>query len=318
MDAGTRPEAGPIEAQDVQDNDSAFGEGSSTYTETLRSSLLESLQENGRGYHKYRDGLYNLPEDEQEQKRLDMQHEMFLRTFDQKLYLAPIDKSKIREALDLGTGTGLWAIDFADEHPDAHIIGVDLSPIQPTWIPPNARFVVDDFDKEWGHATKFDFIHGRMLLTASADFPAMFQRAYDALEPGGYFEMQDLSMPVMCDDGTMDGTVYQEWNDLYIKACAKLGRDPSLTVNYKQWMIDAGLEDVTEEKFTWPVNGWPKDAKLKEIGNWNLINVMDGLEGFTVRLFTMALEMSVEEVQVMLEGVRKNLQDRKIHSYWQG
>jgi hypothetical protein len=31
-------------------------------------------------------------------------------------------------------GTGIWAIDFADEFPDATVIGCDLSPIQPQWV----------------------------------------------------------------------------------------------------------------------------------------------------------------------------------------
>ena len=50
---------------------------------------------------------------------------------DNKLYLAPIEKN-IQKALDIGTGTGIWAIDFADEHPSATVIGTDISPIQPT------------------------------------------------------------------------------------------------------------------------------------------------------------------------------------------
>lgn len=48
--------AEPISADqnvDQSDADSAVGgSGESTYTESLRSSLLESLRENGRGYHK--------------------------------------------------------------------------------------------------------------------------------------------------------------------------------------------------------------------------------------------------------------------------
>lgn len=40
---------------------------------------------------------------------------------------------KIERVLDLGTGTGIWAIDFADMHPEARVFGVDLSPIQPSW-----------------------------------------------------------------------------------------------------------------------------------------------------------------------------------------
>lgn len=29
--------------------------------------------------------------------------------------------------------------DFADEFPEAEVIGTDISPIQPTWIPPNLK-----------------------------------------------------------------------------------------------------------------------------------------------------------------------------------
>ena len=48
-----------------------------------------------------------------------------------KTHLAPIKKPK--RILDVGTGTGSWAIDIAEEFPDAEIIGNDLSPIQPVW-----------------------------------------------------------------------------------------------------------------------------------------------------------------------------------------
>jgi hypothetical protein len=92
---------------DIVDDDSALGSSTSTDTETLRTSLRQSVWENGRAYHRYRDGQYLLPDDEREQDRQDMQHEMFLRTFSHKLLLAPIP-DKVHEALDLGTGTGIW------------------------------------------------------------------------------------------------------------------------------------------------------------------------------------------------------------------
>ncbi|KAL1963768.1 hypothetical protein VTN77DRAFT_7834 [Rasamsonia byssochlamydoides] len=46
--------------------------------------------------------------------------------------------------LSLGTGTGIWAIQFANEYPSAQVIGTDLSPIQPPWVPPNCVFEIDD------------------------------------------------------------------------------------------------------------------------------------------------------------------------------
>jgi hypothetical protein len=49
-----------------------------------------------------------------EQDRLDLQHHLFLLTFDGKLCLAPIEEMKggIHNVIDIATGTGIWAIDF--------------------------------------------------------------------------------------------------------------------------------------------------------------------------------------------------------------
>lgn len=47
------------------------------------------------------------------------------------LHLAPlVSPMKI---LDIGTGTGIWAIEMADHYPDSLVIGTDLSPVQPKW-----------------------------------------------------------------------------------------------------------------------------------------------------------------------------------------
>lgn len=150
---------------DAHETDSGFGDNSSTYTESIRSSLLESLKENGRGYHKVlvstfgwalwiavaatdlwttcsrcanigadrSENTYILPEDQREQDRLDLQHALFLLSSDDKLALAPVGDN-LRNVLDLGTGTGIWAIDFADQHPEADVLGIDLSAIQPSWV----------------------------------------------------------------------------------------------------------------------------------------------------------------------------------------
>lgn len=72
-----------------------------------------------------------MPNDESEQDRLDLSHQMFKITTGDKLYLAPI--AKPARILDVGTGTGIWAIEMGDEFPDSDILGTDLSPTQPTW-----------------------------------------------------------------------------------------------------------------------------------------------------------------------------------------
>jgi metalloendopeptidase OMA1, mitochondrial len=80
-------------------------------------------------------------------------------------------------------------------------------------------------------------------------------------------------------------------------------------------MIEAGVEDVQEHVTKWPVNIWPKDKSLKEMGKMTMVNMYDGLEGSTFRLWERAFGKTMEETEVFLVDVRKDLLDRKIHSY---
>jgi len=53
-----------------------------------------------------------MPNDEGEQERLDLYHHMFLQLLGGKLYSAPLQNPQ--HVLDVGTGTGIWATDFAE------------------------------------------------------------------------------------------------------------------------------------------------------------------------------------------------------------
>ena len=48
------------------------------------------------------------------------EHHLFFLTFGSKLALAPV-RDQLYRVLDVGTGTGHWAIDFAEEHPKAEV-----------------------------------------------------------------------------------------------------------------------------------------------------------------------------------------------------
>lgn len=48
---------------------------------------------------------------------------------------------------------------------------------------------------------------------------------------------------------------------------------------YKRLMEDAGFLDVVEVVHKWPTNQWPKDPDMKELGMWNLENLLQGLQG---------------------------------------
>ncbi|KAF5658270.1 TAM domain-containing protein, partial [Fusarium denticulatum] len=85
---------------------------SGSYLTSLNSSVLNYKYENGRRYHAFREGAYLVPNDDEEQDRMDLGHHIYRLVLGGDLFLAPID-DKVKRVLDLGTGTGIWAMDFA-------------------------------------------------------------------------------------------------------------------------------------------------------------------------------------------------------------
>ena len=49
--------------------------------------------------------------------------------------------------MDVGCGSGAWAIEIANEFRNANVIGIDLFPIQPTDVPQNCEFIVADLNQ---------------------------------------------------------------------------------------------------------------------------------------------------------------------------
>jgi len=101
-------------AQNIIEVDTGADEGYqtdafSTATTSVSSSVRDYVFENSRRYHKYKEGRYLIPNDNEEQVREDMKHALVLHLCEGKLHGAPLDDPK--RILDVGTGTGIWAID---------------------------------------------------------------------------------------------------------------------------------------------------------------------------------------------------------------
>ena len=76
-------------------------------THSLPASITDYPIHWGRRYHRYKEGAYLFPNDENEQIRLDEQHEI-LNQLHGRLFFAPLEPHNTRMVLDIGTGTGIW------------------------------------------------------------------------------------------------------------------------------------------------------------------------------------------------------------------
>jgi SAM-dependent methyltransferase len=183
---------------------------------------------------------------------LDFYHHIWRLMIGGRLFRAPIGNNP-QSVLDLGTGTGIWAIDFADEFPSALVIGTDLSPIQPSMVPPNCKFYVDDFESEWTFSPDeaFNFVHGRALGGCIANYELLYQRIYDNLTPGGWVEMQEFEAGFysLDDPSLLKAPNCKKWVELGNYASEKAGRIFAIAQDQKQKMIDAGFVNVHDETY---------------------------------------------------------------------
>lgn len=303
---------------DISDDSesSLYQSGSEYSTTSLSSSIYDYRYENGRRYHAYKDGQYAFPNDEKEQNRLDIIHHVYLLMLDDKLHLAPIGDNPQR-ILDIGTGTGIWAIDMGERYPSAEVVGTDLSPIQPSWVPPNVQFQIDDAECEWTFAKdSFDLIHIRHLTGAIQDWPALIKQAFQHVRPGGFIEFAEYEMDLYSDDGSFHSGLYLwKFYDLVKKAAKKHGREFNVTTKLKGMLEDAGFEDIHYETIKLPLGTWPADKKQKEKGAYLLLNAETAFDAFGTGLFTRELGMTVDEANEIVEGAGRDSKNRKIHAY---
>ncbi|KAF8246547.1 S-adenosyl-L-methionine-dependent methyltransferase [Wilcoxina mikolae CBS 423.85] len=288
--------------------------GYDTSTASLSSSINEYIFENGRRYHAYFGVDKNLmPTDEKEQDRLDMHHEIMLQLLGGKLHLAPIDAPQ--KILDIGTGTGIWAIDVADTYPSAEVVGTDLSPIQPVWVPPNCKFEVDDAEKDWTFATdSFDFIHSRNLYQAISNLPKVLSEIYRCAKPGAYVELAELGMSGFSDDNTL-GSGFRDYCDKMDMAFVKMNRPQASAAALRERLETAGFVDVVVETVKQPFGPWPRQKKMKQLGAMVMLNAEAGLEAYGIAVFTRVLGMEVDEAKALCAGAWKDITNKNHHAY---
>ncbi|GKT92066.1 methyltransferase domain-containing protein [Colletotrichum tofieldiae] len=155
------------------------------------------------------------------------------------------------------------------------------------------------------------------LSSSVLDYPTENGRRYHAFRAGcGWVEFQDYDISFHSDDGSLtDKHHTDKWSKLLLQACEMAGRDPCPGPKLEGWVKSTGFTDVVHQQFKIPVGPWPKDPHYRDIGMTNLIQLLDGLEGFSLRTFCGIHGWTKEEVFVMLAHVRKELKTVGFHAY---
>ncbi|GKU19145.1 unnamed protein product [Fusarium langsethiae] len=292
----------------VYDDDESMASGSlRDSTTSIASSIFQYRHINGRPF--------------QQSKTTEYWHHCTLVLLDNKLHQSPNGENP-QKILDVGTSTGIWAIDMADEYPSAEVIGIDISAVQPAFVPPNCIFQIDDVQLDWTfEPNDFDFIHLRYLYGAIADWQKLFHQAYTHVRPGCWVESLEIDIETRSENLEVQNDkihVFRKWYRLFFECGRKTGRTFEIARDGRQeeYMQEAGFTDLVSKSWKFPIGGWTQDKKLKQVGLYNGAFIDQSIDGFAVFPIGEILGWPVEEVTALVNEMRKAFKDPKALPYF--
>lgn len=169
-------------------------------------------------------------------------HDISCFTLGKQFFTAPVDRPL--EVLDIGTGTGCWAVEIADMFPQARVTGIDISLIQPTWVPPNLVFQIFDCERAWNFEQRFDFIHIRYLSGAIRNWPALIRQCWEYLKPGGWLEWTELEGWAHTSTSLSQDSESFKWQVNLEQAASRAGKRLNIAPEMQFLAIQAGFQNV--------------------------------------------------------------------------
>jgi SAM-dependent methyltransferase len=216
----------------------------------------------------------------------DLQHQIWLKTLNGQLFTAPINLESTTteevafDVLDVGCGSGSWAIDLALRYPHLRILGVDITPpvLPDDTQTSNVTFLKADVEQDWYFAanTKFRYIHGRMLQSGIHDWPVLLQKCWKHLATDGWLELIDVEHPFRCDSLPSDARAmppFVRFGYAAEEAWNSNGLDYRATLKHEERFKALGFQSVSGRTLRWPLGSWEQAENEKgSAGNMILVN----------------------------------------------
>ncbi|KAI7882019.1 S-adenosyl-L-methionine-dependent methyltransferase [Lichtheimia hyalospora FSU 10163] len=230
---------------------------------TSSTSSSKYRYDGGRRYHGDEKVTYLLPNDYEEDDRINGQHFLVALAFGSH-FDSPVqaELETGTNVLDSACGPATWAMQMAKTYPNSKVYGTDISERFPESIKPNnCEFLVHNIVENPPFPNDyFGFIHQRFLLLgiAKKDWPQILAHHMRTLKPGGWIELTELSYAKLVNAGPKAQLTF----DTAITVMNKGGMDIDLANSLEPMLKDAGFVNVQTRSFDMPMNHGGKIGEL--------------------------------------------------------
>jgi hypothetical protein len=166
------------------------------------------------------------------------------------------------------------------------VLGIDLSIAEPQdSLPQNCQFLKVDAENDEWPAQSLDYIHFGYVISCFDDTK-------------------------VTDDDSVKGTAIEEWVETTVKGGKTVGRDLCKSTHYGKWLKETGFVNVQDVQFQLPINEWPENPKLKQIGaiyKHNLLGLLESLAQFLTHS-----GLSNSEAGDLKERAKRDIHDPQI------
>lgn len=227
----------------------------------------------------------------------------------------------------------------------AQVLQTKHADIRHDRIPPNLTFNQRDIESPWHgmDLDSWDLIHLRMLNGSVTSWPELYQKIYRYvkrllhgltplplestkskslfsfrhLKPGyGWLEHVEMDFWPRCDDGSLPpNSALVNWGRYLYEATQLAYRPIAYNTETRSMLERQGFVEIQEQVIRVPMNPWPSDPHMKDIGRWYNLGITQGLEALTLGPLTRMSGWKKADVDTLVADAKREVCSKKYHVY---
>ncbi|KAJ7137906.1 S-adenosyl-L-methionine-dependent methyltransferase [Mycena epipterygia] len=231
--------------------------------------------------------------------------------------------------MDVGCGSGIWAIEMAEKYPNARVVGVDLAANVNLAHPKNFEFVRMDLTVGLPPVDGgYDIIHARCLTGHLKDPAAFVRSAYEFLKPGGLIILGEVYKAADANkqqltplfpnvqystEALKTGSWLAGWHTLYFKRFYFYANNHTVE---SLLATHGGFSPVQQNRYFAPV-GWPGDdnADRGELGQMSQKTALAFIQASKSAILASG-EYSAAEVAGWADSIEQEARTKYIYLPW--